>query len=73
VRQALRDRRKYLKLTQAQVAARAGLKRPRYAMIELGLRDPSVAIAQRIAHLGLLTTTDSVFEDDVTARHSVAP
>jgi len=38
------------KLTQEEVAAGAGIARAYYAQIELGIRNPSVTVAKRIAN-----------------------
>lgn len=40
--------RKKLKLTQQQVAERAGMNRAYYTMIETGIRRPSPEVAMRI-------------------------
>lgn len=43
------EMRNKLKLTQEEVANRAGIARTTYAMIEQGKRKPSVTVAKRIA------------------------
>lgn len=45
----LAEIRKNLQLTQEQAAARSGVTRAFYSMIELGLRRPSVENAKKIA------------------------
>lgn len=44
----LKDKRLKAKLTQEQVAIKAGVARTTYAMYEQGERDPSVGVAVRI-------------------------
>lgn len=44
----LKDKRLKAKLTQEQVAVKAGVARTTYAMYEQGERDPSVGVAVRI-------------------------
>lgn len=47
---ALRDRRRSLSLSQAEVAFQAGITTAAYNYYEQGKRKPSVDIAIRIAH-----------------------
>lgn len=49
MRQALKQARKRVGLTQAELAAVAGIDRSTYAHIELGDRDPTLDAASRIA------------------------
>ncbi|MEC1824054.1 helix-turn-helix transcriptional regulator [Bacillus paralicheniformis] len=39
------------KMTQEEVANRAGIKRPYYSQIESGVRRPSVQVAKRISEV----------------------
>ena len=50
-RQHIINRRKELKITQEEVAAVAGISRSSYAAIELGLRNPSLKVAQKICFI----------------------
>jgi putative transcriptional regulator len=61
-RDNLRRARVRAGLTQAQVAALAGLSRPMYVNIELGRRNPSLDVAIRIAHV-LGESVEALFED----------
>ena len=45
----LRDSRKKKKMTQADLASKAGISRPFLCEIERGMKDPSPAVAKRIA------------------------
>jgi len=48
MRQWLKDAREALEITQEEIAELAGIKQSAYCVIELGLRNPSVKVAQRI-------------------------
>ena len=62
MREWLRQKRVSKKLTQEQVAKKAGIARTTYAMIEHNQRDPSVNVAKSIAKtLGFEWT---IFFDD---------
>lgn len=61
-RDSLRRARLRAGLTQAQVAALAGLSRPMYTNIELGRKNPSLDVAIRIAHV-LGESVEALFED----------
>ena len=68
-RNNLRRARLRAGLTQAQVAAMAGLSRPMYTNIELGRKNPSLDMAIRIAHV-LGQPVEALFEDGTgSARH----
>ena len=45
----LKEKRKGMQLTQAEVAEKAGMDRAYYGMIELGIRRPSPEVAKKIA------------------------
>ena len=45
----LKEKRKGLQLTQAEVAEKAGVLRAYYGMIEIGIRRPSPEVAKKIA------------------------
>ncbi|PIC59068.1 transcriptional regulator [Sporosarcina sp. P12(2017)] len=60
----LKDKRLKAKLTQEQVAVKAGVARTTYAMYEQGERDPSVGVAVRIGDVLKFKWT-LFFEDKV--------
>ncbi|WP_444313140.1 helix-turn-helix transcriptional regulator, partial [Megasphaera sp.] len=49
VNKLLEEKRTELKMTQEEVAGKAGITRAYYSMIEAGKKTPSPKIAQRIA------------------------
>ena len=49
LREALRERRKKLQLTQAQVADKADIPVSTYKLVELGQRNPTLATAKKIS------------------------
>lgn len=51
MRKKLVEARESLQLTQVQVAEKAGISRSYYALIELGLRNPSYGLAKEIARM----------------------
>ncbi len=65
-RRSLRTRRLELGLTQAQVAARAGVSRQLVAAVEAGRNAPAVDAALGLARV-LGTTVEALFADDVAA------
>lgn len=54
------NRRKKLRLTQEQVANKAGIARTTYTNIELGDKNPSLAVALKIKQ-ALKTDKDDIF------------
>lgn len=54
------NRRKKLRLTQEQVANKAGIARTTYTNIELGDKNPSLAVALKIKE-ALRTDKDDIF------------
>lgn len=64
MRDWLRERRIESKMTQEQVAVKAGVARTSYAMYEQGKRDPSVAVAVKISDVLKFNWT-LFFEDKV--------
>lgn len=51
VRLRLLEARRSLRLSQRQLAARAGITQAHYNLIERGLRDPSLQVAFRLAQV----------------------
>nr|DAP71504.1 MAG TPA: Helix-turn-helix XRE-family like protein [Caudoviricetes sp.] len=51
VNKLLEEKRNELKMTQEEVADKAGITRAYYSMIEAGKKTPSPKIAQRIANI----------------------
>ncbi|WP_416144949.1 helix-turn-helix transcriptional regulator [Planococcus koreensis] len=51
MREWLKNKRIEAGFTQEQVAKKAGIARTTYAMIEQGERDPSVAVAAKVANV----------------------
>lgn len=63
------NRRKKLRLTQEQVANKAGIARTTYTNIELGDKNPSLAVALKIKQ-ALKTDKDDIFlTNDVPKRN----
>ena len=62
MRTALRIARLSRKLTQEDVAKALGISRSMYSMIEIGLRNPTLAIAQKLA-LFFATDIETLFFD----------
>jgi len=56
----LRTKREAKGLTQQQLAAKAGIKRSLYSLIELGVCNPSIQVALAIAS-ALDSTVDEIF------------
>ncbi|MCI7431774.1 helix-turn-helix transcriptional regulator [Megasphaera sp.] len=51
INKLLEEKRNELKMTQEEVADKAGITRAYYSMIESGKKTPSPKIAQRIANI----------------------
>lgn len=70
MRKWLKNQRIELSITQEEAAKKSGIARTTYAMIEQGERDPSVAVAKKIAQaLGFQWTI--FFEKEVHVTCSV--
>lgn len=60
MRRNMINRRKELELTQEEVAKRSGIARTTYTNIELGDKNPSLAVALKIKET-LQTNDDNIF------------
>lgn len=70
MRERLRVVRRRQGWTQEKIAARLGIARSTYTQYELGLRDPSLSTAQRIAYL-LGEPVDVLFFDPAVNASAV--
>lgn len=69
--QAIRDNRKRLNMTQAELAARLGVSQETIANYEAGRRDPSIDIVAAMAHVFGLAVDDLVRgPSDIPERES---
>lgn len=60
-RSRLEQLRKSMGLTQAEVAARVGISRSAYTMIESGARNPRMSLQKRLADLFGVTVDELFF------------
>jgi transcriptional regulator with XRE-family HTH domain len=69
LRQWLKEARDNVGMNQEQAAKASGITRPAYNMIENGVRNPSVPVAQRIADaLGIEWTYFFAIQGNKTTR-----
>ncbi len=63
-REELASTRKRLKMTQEEVAQKAGIQRSYYGLIENGIRNPTLKIATQIA-VALCVPIQDIFPDEI--------
>ena len=63
-RNRLEQLRRLMGLTQAEVAARVGISRSAYTMIESGARNPRMLVQKRLADLFGVTVDELFFGPD---------
>jgi transcriptional regulator with XRE-family HTH domain len=64
---AIRERRRFLRISQEELAVRSGLHRTYLSDVECGARNPSIKTIEKIAH-ALQVPVVKLFEESASQR-----